>query len=560
VKEFFLKYRTFNFVDKFNYIIHISLAVLMCLCLYAIMYILVNILHFELSADNYLAWHNLCEISSIVVSFSIFLISYSTYDKTKSLRSILTGNVFLITAFIDIFHTLSYKGMSDFFIKNDDANRPTTFWIISRFCMAFGFLIISFIDEKRKSSLKKNFITIPALLFSIFCLYSVTYKPQLFPIMFNSSGLTQNKIISEYIIILIFFIGILRFSFEYKSTKDSMVLFLCITLICQIFSEFLFANYKDVYGTNNFIGHIYKVITYFIIFRVVFISNINKPYLELFEAKNELKMLIENQDKIINEHTKELINKNKLLVNDVEHAKNMQNALLPKNCLDFKNVHIDYKYMPADFLSGDFLNYFKLNDNHLLMYLSDVSGHGIPAAMLTIYLHQCLNTAVRVNLNDPIPSKILDFIYNEYNRSEFEECLYIILILAVYDFENNSLTYSSAGFNTEPIIVSATGECRKISLTGFPICKLLDIYNPVYTDIRIDLNKNEKVFFYTDGLIERVDSNLGFKIEDKIMEILSENYSKTTSEINKLILEFVLKNIGEEKLKDDISFFLLEIN
>jgi len=64
-----------------------------------------------------LAWHNILEFTSVLISFTVFAVSYYTYEQTGNLRSVFLGSVFLAVGMVDAFHTLSYKGMPAFLIE-----------------------------------------------------------------------------------------------------------------------------------------------------------------------------------------------------------------------------------------------------------------------------------------------------------------------------------------------------------------------------------------------------------------------------------------------------------
>ena len=83
-----------------------------------------------ISVTDYLTWHMIFEFASILVSFSIFTVSYFVYEESQRLGLIVLGCSFLLMGALDTFHTLSFKGMSDFFIANTSANRATTLWIL----------------------------------------------------------------------------------------------------------------------------------------------------------------------------------------------------------------------------------------------------------------------------------------------------------------------------------------------------------------------------------------------------------------------------------------------
>src|SRR5690606_39139539 len=107
-----------------------------------------------MSVTGYLTWHIIFEFTSVLVSFSIFTVTYFIYTESGSLRMIILGCAFLAMGLLDAFHALSFKGMADFFISNDTANRATTLWVLSRTIGCIGFLISIYIPYHRKSNIK----------------------------------------------------------------------------------------------------------------------------------------------------------------------------------------------------------------------------------------------------------------------------------------------------------------------------------------------------------------------------------------------------------------------
>ena len=78
---------------------------------------------------------------------------------------------------------------------------------------------------------------------------------------------------------------------------------------------------------------------------------------------------------------------------DLEAAAKLQQALLPKSSNTFLPVNIAWDFRPADDLAGDIFGFYPLDKNHLALYLIDVAGHGVPAAMLSVYLNKMLSPA-----------------------------------------------------------------------------------------------------------------------------------------------------------------------
>jgi len=108
-----------------------------------------------MTVESFLAWHNILEFTSVLISFTVFAVSYYTYEQTGNLRSVFLGSVFLAVGMVDAFHTLSYKGMPAFLIENNSSNRATIFWIIARLFTALGFFISSLIPASVKIRTKR---------------------------------------------------------------------------------------------------------------------------------------------------------------------------------------------------------------------------------------------------------------------------------------------------------------------------------------------------------------------------------------------------------------------
>ncbi|MDQ2086283.1 MASE3 domain-containing protein [Herbivorax sp. ANBcel31] len=514
-----------------------------------------------MSIANYLTWHYLFEFISILVSFSVFVVSYYTYDQTRNLRTVFLGSVFFTIAMVDMFHTLSFKGMPDFFIENIGANRSTTFWIIARFISSIGFLIATIIPPKQKSKIRKEVFLIVPMFISVFFLVTVTYYPNLFPPMFvDGQGLTSYKIYSEYVIILLFAVATFRLIAEYKKGKDRVIFLFAISLIISIFSEIAFVLYVSVYDIYNYLGHIYKFIAFFIIFRAILISSIKKPYLQLYTAKQKLKDHAENLDNIVNERTNEIKKLNNKLLNDLKYARNIQKSMFYFKEPENKNISFEVRYVPAERVSGDFYSIFKIDEDNMAFYIGDVSGHGVPAAMLTVFLNQTIRSLLDLNntKNNLSPSSILDDTYKAFNKTNFGDHVYIVMLFGIYNMKTNELKWSSAGHNTEPLIIKKNGEIQEIEIKGFPICKLIEFYSENYKDYKIKIEPSNKIMFYTDGITEARNASREFYGEERLKKVLKDNSNNSVKDMADAVCDGVFEFMENKKIQDDITFFIME--
>jgi len=512
---------------------------------------------------TYLTWHNILEFTGILVCFAVFVVSYFTYEQTQNLRRVFLGCVFLAVGMIEMFHTLSFKGMPDFFVPNNCANRATTFWILSKILLALGVLISLCIPFDEKSVINRKVFMLPAVAISLLSLIVVTYYPGFLPPMYiEGKGLTQTKVVLEYVVIFLLIVSTVVLIHEYKKRKDYLLILFFSALILIIFSEFAFVSYFAVYDIYNYLGHIYKFIAYFIVFKVLFIKNVQKPYIELKEAQDELKDYVKNLDKIVEQRTMELKQVNSRLLEDLEYARDIQIAMLPSRLPETNDVAFIARYYPAEHVSGDFYDIFKIDNDNIGLYIGDVSGHGVPAAMLTVFAKQSIKSLNEncTGLNELLnPSVVLGRIYESFNNTNFKDEVYIVLLFGIYNIRRKEFTYASAGINVSPFVIRSTGEITELEVAGFPICKFSDYYSAVYKDIKIELNPGDKILFYTDGMVE-AENGKKIRFSDKrLKDILKQNINMSGYQLSEEIERNIFEFVNPDELKDDITYFIMDI-
>lgn len=554
------KVNSFNNIKKYDKLL---LILVFSIILYTMAAIYNHVFVAIMSVTSYLTWHVIFEFASILISFSIFAITYFIYEESGNLRMILVGCAFLVMGFLDTFHALSFKGMSDFFLTNYTANRATTLWIFARTIGSLGFMSAIIIPEHITSTIKKRIFAGVTSLSSIVLFFLITYLPDLFPAMYlEGHGLTGIKIFMEYFIILIMAITFLLVTTEYKKTNSNRAYMFMIVLILSIFSEFAFTNYGSVYDAFNYIGHLYKVIAFLILYKGIYIENVSLPYIEMKKARQELKAYSDNLSDIVKQRTKELEGINNVLLTDIENAKEMQRCLLPLQMPQDTSVSFQAQYFAADHLSGDFYNVIKLDEDNIAIYLGDVSGHGVSAAMLTIFANQN-NKPLREDYPEEIiePGFVLKTIYKNFNKANFNMEKYIVMLYGIYNIKSKSFIYSSAGINVAPYIIKNTGQVIEMDIKGFPICKLGDQIMPFYEDRKIYLEIDDKILFYSDGLIDAKNKKGQMFEQDRLKDFLKKNYHLNSSDLDIAIKNNLFNHVGQDgKLEDDVTYLIMQVN
>jgi signal transduction histidine kinase/DNA-binding response OmpR family regulator len=279
---------------------------------------------------SYLVFHNISEFFSIMVSFSIFGIGWYGYEHSQNRHNLFLGTIFLAIGLLDFFHTLGYAGMPDLITPNS-AVKSTQFWLAARLYMAGTFLLSAFVYPARhnlclsKAVLLSVNLTIPALVF-----IAVIFFPEQIPVtMIEGVGASAFKKNTEYLIMVLLLSSIVVYWRRILKTNElHLIYFLSAFVIC-ILSEAILVDYKSVFDIYNVVGHLYKIVAFYLIYKVFFTSVVKKPYFDLAHAnenlRHEIIERIETEKKlaIYHSHLEELVRQRTA---ELEQAKNNAEA------------------------------------------------------------------------------------------------------------------------------------------------------------------------------------------------------------------------------------------
>ncbi len=273
-------------------------------------------LYTTLSAPTYLVFHNITEFFSVMVSLSIFGIGWYSFDQSKNHNALFISTAFLAVGLIDFMHALSFPG-TPAFVTPSSTNKGILFWLSARLISAGTFLISAFISPGTSSRwISKPILLISALILTGSVFYGAIYNEANLPAMFiEGKGLTPLKIQLEYITITLFALSLIAYWYRFSKTGDRILLVYMVALILTIFSELSFTLYKSAYDSYNMLGHVYKVIAFFLIYRSLFVMSVSYPYRKLVETSKKLqdeitiRRQVENELRTNRDHLEELVKK-----------------------------------------------------------------------------------------------------------------------------------------------------------------------------------------------------------------------------------------------------------
>ncbi|PCI46381.1 MAG: hypothetical protein COB49_08465 [Alphaproteobacteria bacterium] len=244
------------------------------------------------------------------------------------------------------------------------------------------------------------------------------------------------------------------------------------------------------------------------------------------------------------------------LTRDLEEARSMQYALLPalsrlNEISESHGVEIACHSESSDELGGDFWGIDTLDEDRILIYIVDFSGHGVSAALNTFRLHSLITSYLK---SEHIKNRYLTKNIESLNRDLFgllpvEQ--YATLLCGVIDVKKDSFLYVSAS-STAPLILSSdTGEVTRLDPTGFPLGMIEDA---TYVEHAVPFKKGELLFLYSDVLTESLDQKgrmIGEAYFVDICQSANAHLAEGQNFLDRLLKSFDMLVV--RPLKDDLT-------
>ncbi|MDA0839284.1 MAG: SpoIIE family protein phosphatase [Planctomycetota bacterium] len=237
---------------------------------------------------------------------------------------------------------------------------------------------------------------------------------------------------------------------------------------------------------------------------------ISKPF-----ERNELRAKLQGGLRIIEleqsleERNRDLEAANEQMREDLVAAAEIQKEFLPTKMPEYPGLRFGWAFRPCEQLAGDMLNVFSIDEKHVALYLLDVSGHGITSALMSVTLSRMLSPQSLQHslLKEPsdnergyriVPPAEVAARLNERIMQGPSTKQFFTLIYGILNTETKELRYVSAG-HPGPIHMSATFAPLKLK-GGPPAIGIFE--SATYREHSITLKPGDRLFFYSDGLVE----------------------------------------------------------
>ena len=257
------------------------------------------------------------------------------------------------------------------------------------------------------------------------------------------------------------------------------------------------------------------------------------------------------------------------LEQEFEKGIKLHQQFLPKDLPETDSLEIEAYFKPANRLGGDFYNVIDTG-REILIYLADVSGHGLDGSMLNIFLRELFNNYLSdpENLSSGINTvDLLNFIIKKYHAEKISIEYMTCLLIGVYNKKENSFSFSNAGLHIPPFYVNKTGKIKKIENGGVPISTAIDLESYLkeglieYQEVKVELEPEEVLLLTTDGIIEEKNEDQSQGLQyglKRLAGVLSRNHKKPAAELIREINQDFKNHTGAELSRDDITFLVLK--
>ncbi|MCB1142447.1 MAG: SpoIIE family protein phosphatase [Leptospiraceae bacterium] len=378
----------------------------------------------------------------------------------------------------------------------------------------------------------------------------------IFLIFIMSFGYHSQNILDFYYLLFIdgvIFSTLCLFFLYMIVKKDNQLYMYAITWSPLILGSvlFLFRNYFH----DSHIGYVKwgfeaSVVIQAISITLIFSSKIGLTSKILREEKNELKKVSEEENIKLKKIIKDFADKQKKIQDELQLASDVQRGLIPSEKNEYEFISVKYHCEYLMDIGGDFFDIISIDKDTIAVYIGDVSGHGVSAALLTTLFKMSFQNFIK---SDSKPNEIFQNV-NEQTKKTIHTNDYMTAFLLIIH-SDGTLLYSSAAHKPAFLFRKKFGIYESLLSKGM-FLGMSSIQYPKF-EYRVDkLNPGDRILLYTDGVFLD-NTNPGWNM-DAFFQVFTNNqiYQVDTS------LDKIVKVWKESKensnLNDDATFLLLE--
>ena len=277
-----------------------------------------------------------------------------------------------------------------------------------------------------------------------------------------------------------------------------------------------------------------------------------------------LERRLEEKNTKLQEMNEQLQRANDMITKDMAAAAWIQQSLLPNPGVIY-GYNFDSLFIPCRVIGGDIFSYFPIGRHHLVFYSLDVSGHGIPAAMLSVTVNKTITTmpfhearffsgSDGPEFNRSIsPASMARELNLLFQRTETVE-QYFTMVYGIVDRRNGNIILTQAG-HPYPILVPEKGDARLLGSGGLPVGLLPDAE---FAEDLYRIEQGDRLFLYSDGITDCTNEKGDRFSQEKLVNFLSTNRDLSLKTLMRKMGEELMRFRGGHGFEDDVSLMAME--
>ncbi len=274
---------------------------------------------------------------------------------------------------------------------------------------------------------------------------------------------------------------------------------------------------------------------------------------EITEHRRNMEQQVEQRTKELQNVLADLKERDDLIQKQLDMASLIQRSILPGHIDEWLEMKFSVRYIAMEKIGGDFYDVYQLKDNKLGILVADVSGHGIPAALVTTMAKISFgNACMKIDSPRRIFQEVNQNILDHVKTQDYLTAFFITL-----DDEYN-VTYANASHQKAILLKTEEGRLEHLDTNGLFIGAIEEA-RETYEEKTTKLDYGDKIILYTDGIPEATNINREEYSNQRFEEVVLKNRHLSLEDFTSFIVEDVQRFVGNAPVEDDITLVVLEL-
>ncbi len=238
-------------------------------------------------------------------------------------------------------------------------------------------------------------------------------------------------------------------------------------------------------------------------------------------------------------------------------AARLQREFLPSPLPAVGPVRFATMFRPVGWVSGDIYDVFRLDETHIGFYVADVVGHGLPAALLTMFVKKSLQTKhISANRYEIIPPhEALERLNDDIYRQNLSSCPFCTAVYGIIDTETLLLRYACGG-HPSPLLFDTASAVERLKAAG----PLMGVFgNETFDEREIRLNRGHRLVIFSDGAEDMLHSGLSVSGESPLVSALQNLRHLPAEEMVLQLSAHIDEHRSPDRREDDVTVLVMDI-